>query len=126
MQTLIRSMEATVVCGLALIPALLFAADQSDWRDKMQPITPKGYLCRHCDTPLLIDGKLYEAAWASVPWTDAFEDIQGEAKPKPRFQTRAKLLWDDEYLYIAAELEEPHVWATLTNHDAVIFQDPDF
>lgn len=30
------------------------------------------------------------------------------------------------HLYIAAELEEPHVWATLTNHDAVIFQDPDF
>jgi transglutaminase-like putative cysteine protease len=36
------------------------------------------------------------------------------------------MLWDDDYLYIAAELTEPHVWATLTNHDAVIFRDPDF
>jgi predicted esterase len=53
-------------------------------------------------------------------------DIQGGAKPKPRFRTRAKLLWDDDYLYIAAEIQEPHVWATLTQHDAVIFQDPDF
>src|SRR5215831_127726 len=25
-----------------------------------------------------------------------------------------------------AKLEEPHVWATLTNHDSVIFNDPDF
>ena len=36
------------------------------------------------------------------------------------------MLWDDDYLYIAAELEEPHVWATLTQHDAVIFHDNDF
>jgi hypothetical protein len=41
-------------------------------------------------------------------------------------RTRAKLLWDDDCLYIGAELEEPHVWATLTEHDSVIFQDPDF
>ena len=36
------------------------------------------------------------------------------------------MLWDDEYFYVAAELEEPHVWGTLTKHDAVIFQDNDF
>ena len=51
----------------------------------------------------------------AAPWTADFVDIQGGAKPKPRFRTRAKMLWDDDYLYIAAELEEPHVWATLTN-----------
>jgi hypothetical protein len=36
------------------------------------------------------------------------------------------MLWDDRYLYIAADLEEPHVWATLTTHDSVIFHDNDF
>ncbi len=36
------------------------------------------------------------------------------------------MLWDDDALYIAAELEEPHVWATLTEHDSVIFHDNDF
>ena len=36
------------------------------------------------------------------------------------------MLWDDDCLYIAAELEEPNVWATLTKHDSVIFQDNDF
>jgi hypothetical protein len=36
------------------------------------------------------------------------------------------MLWDDQNLYIAAELEEPHVWATLTQHDSVIFHDNDF
>ena len=36
------------------------------------------------------------------------------------------MLWDDQYFYIGASLEEPHVWGTLTQHDAVIFQDNDF
>jgi len=126
MQTLIRSLAVIFGCGLALTPVRLPAADQVDWRTKMQPITPQGYLCRHTDTPIVIDGKLDDPAWATAPWTEMFADIQGDVKPKPRFQTRAKMLWDDEFLYIAAELDEPHVWATLTNHDSVIFQDPDF
>ena len=56
----------------------------------------------------------------------SYVDIEGDAKPLPRFRTRAKMLWDDEFFYVAAELDEPHVWATLTQHDAVIFQDNDF
>jgi hypothetical protein len=36
------------------------------------------------------------------------------------------MLWDQRYFYIAAEMEEPHVWATLTAHDSVIFHDNDF
>ena len=111
---------------LLLAPTLLFGSDRTDWLERMQPILPRGYLCRRPTTPIVIDGKLDEGAWAAAPWTENFVDIEGAAKPKPHFRTRAKLLWDDEYLYIAAELEEPQVWATLTNHDAVIFRDPDF
>ena len=36
------------------------------------------------------------------------------------------MVWDDKYLYFAAEIEEPHVWGTLTQHDSVIFRDNDF
>jgi hypothetical protein len=36
------------------------------------------------------------------------------------------MLWDDTYFYVGAELVEPHLWATLTQHDAVIFRDNDF
>jgi hypothetical protein len=50
-------------------------------------------------------------------------DIEGDVKPRPRFRTRVKMLWDDEALYIAAELEEPHVGALLTRHDSYIFHD---
>jgi hypothetical protein len=36
------------------------------------------------------------------------------------------MLWDDSALYIADEMEEPHIWGTLTEHDSVIFHDNDF
>ncbi|MEJ2482717.1 MAG: carbohydrate-binding family 9-like protein [Gemmatimonadota bacterium] len=40
--------------------------------------------------------------------------------------TRAKILWSEDALWIGAELEEPHVWGTLTERDAVIYLDDDF
>jgi hypothetical protein len=37
------------------------------------------------------------------------------------------MLWDEQYFYIAAELEEPHVQASFTKHDSYIFhEDNDF
>jgi hypothetical protein len=87
---------------------------------------PKGYVCYRASTPLTIDGKLDEIAWQKAPWTEDFVDIEGDPKPAPRFRTRAKMLWDDDFFYVGAELEEPHVWATLTRHDSVIFNDNDF
>ena len=87
---------------------------------------PKGYVCLRAALPVTIDGKLDDDAWSNAAWTDKFVDIEGAAKPLPRFATRVKMLWDDKYFYIGARLEEPHVWASLTKHDAVIFQDPDF
>lgn len=121
-----RLFFASLICLTLWAPAPARADNRTDWHDKMRIIVPKNYICRHTATPLTIDGKLDEPAWSDAPWTDDFRDIQGDARPVPRFHTHAKLLWDDNYLYIGAELEEPHVWATLTNHDAVIFQDPDF
>jgi len=106
------------------------AEDQAVENLRVRPdpkfIAPKGYVCFRAGTPLRIDGQLEETAWQQAPWTDDFTDIEGSAKPAPRFRTRAKMLWDDEFFYIAAELEEPHVWGTLTEHDAVIFHDNDF
>jgi hypothetical protein len=118
---------ALALCAFQAIAAPLPDPDSvSDWRTKMQPIVPRGYVCKYTALPVQIDGKLDDPAWEIAPWTDDFVDIEGAAKPKPRFRTRAKMLWDENYLYVAAELEEPHVWGTLTKHDSVIFLDPDF
>jgi hypothetical protein len=86
---------------------------------------PLGYVSPWAETPLKIDGVI-DDQWKSAPWTSDFVDIEGAVKPKPRFRTRAKMMWDTKYFYIAAELSEPHVWGTLTKHDSVIFHDNDF
>lgn len=36
------------------------------------------------------------------------------------------MLWDAQAFYIAAGMEEAHIWATLTEHDSVICMDNDF
>jgi hypothetical protein len=95
--------------------------------NKDQFVPPCGYLCHCAAEAPTIDGKLDEAAWRAAPWTDDFVDIEGDVKPKPRFRTRVKMLWDDKYFYIAAELEEPHLQGTFTKHDSYIFhEDNDF
>uniref|UniRef100_Q023Q6 Carbohydrate-binding domain-containing protein n=1 Tax=Solibacter usitatus (strain Ellin6076) TaxID=234267 RepID=Q023Q6_SOLUE len=107
--------KAGLVAGLLLLTSPLAA----------QP-KPAHYTCRRASSPIRIDGRLDDAAWARAPWTAYFIDIEGAKRPKPRYRTRAKMLWDDTYLYVAAELEEPDIRATLTEHDSVIFHDNDF
>lgn len=86
---------------------------------------PLQYECRRTPDPLHLDGRLDKAFWERASWTEEFVDIEGHLKPAPRFRTRAKMLWDDHALYLGFELDEPHVCATLTEHDSVIFHDND-
>lgn len=85
--------------------------------------TPKSYTLFQAKTPLNIDGELNEKSWKDTPWTDYFINIEGEDKPAPAYKTRVKMLWDEKYLYIAAELEEPHLWANKQPEKDIIFRD---
>ena len=69
--------------------------------------TPLHYTCNRAASPIHIDGILDDAAWQDAAWTTDFVDIQGADRTAPRFRTRVKMLWDDQYFYVAAELEEP-------------------
>jgi alpha-mannosidase len=108
-----RPLAATV---LALALAAPLAAQQG----------PRSYVCYRAPHAPRIDGALDEPAWRAAPWSETFVDIEGASRPAPRFRTRMKMLWDDRHLYVAASLQEPQVWATLTRRDAVIFHDNDF
>ena len=88
--------------------------------------TPLHYVCKETKDKVVIDGKLDEAGWQQATWTADFKDIEGDAKPAPPLRTRVKMMWDQQYLYIAATLQEPHIWGTLVDHDAIIFRDNDF
>ena len=87
---------------------------------------PPVYQCRRAKKPFVLDGNLDKEFWEDAEFTDVFVDIEGDKRPAPRFTTRAKLLWDDENLYIGAVLEGTEIWGHLTERDCVIFQDNDF
>ncbi len=91
------------------------------------PFSPPQYVCIKASDSVIIDGEIYDEIWDSAPWSDAFVDIRGvDYEKQPIYNTRMKMLWDDTHLYIAAELMEPHIWATLTQRDATLYWDNDF
>ena len=90
------------------------------------PFQPKIHICYQTETSITIDGRANEPDWQNATWTAPFMDIEGQLKPTPKLDTKAKMLWDDTYFYVYAKLDEPHVWATLKNRDDIIFQDDDF
>jgi hypothetical protein len=75
---------------------------------------------------LQIDGKGDEASWRKAEWSGDFSDIEGDKKPKPLHPTRVKMLWDKDYLYILAEMTEPHIWSYYTTRDQIVFHENDF
>ena len=84
------------------------------------------YICRRAPTAINIDGKLDDVAWQSADWTSDFVDVRGKDWPKPRLRTRCKLLYDDQNLYIAADLGDPDVWGTMTGKDQHLYLENNF
>lgn len=111
--------------ALAVALALLAVSAQAQTWDAMRDIEPRGYLVHRAAEAVVVDGRLDDAAWQAVPWTEPFVDIEGDLRPQPRFETRARMLWDDDYLYLGVTMEEPHVWGSITERNAVIFRDND-
>ena len=87
---------------------------------------PCEYAAAKADNVPTIDGKGDDECWVSAPWTEEFCDITGDEAKKPIYRTRAKMAWDDDYLYVFAELEEPNVTWSLTNRDDIVWHDNDF
>ena len=92
----LRTFTLSCIATLILLVLNGNAAPTNEW-PRMKSIQPHGYVCYRAKNPLQVDGRLDEAAWAAVPWTEDFADIEGPAKPKPKYRTRAKMLWDDTY-----------------------------
>lgn len=94
--------------------------------DERPAFNPRTYVAPRAATAPEIDGRLQDRAWSSTRWTRPFMDSRGPAHPTPEFRTRAKMTWDDDYLYLAAELEEPDVRASFTTRDTTVWRENAF
>ena len=81
------------------------------------------YIARRASAAPVIDGKLDERRWREAARSSPFVDLV-HGTPA-HLDTRAAVLWDDQYLYVGYWLEEPNVEATLTERDAPIYRDND-
>jgi hypothetical protein len=102
---------------------LLYSQGMANW-----VYAPKTYSCIYAgkEAQLKMDGDLTEKVWEQATWTTSFTDIEGQTKPEPYLDTKVKMVYDDEYLYIGAQLMESHLWATYDKQDMVIFEENNF
>ena len=85
-----------------------------------QPPVPR-YEVRRTSGHIVVDGQLDEKSWESAPPIEfVFPwDFQTGAKQK----TIAKLLWDDNYLYVGYDCEDTDIVAQHTERDDPTYQD---
>jgi hypothetical protein len=116
------------VCVLAVLLSTphLSAQRRGIPKSEAMPFAPRQTVCYRTPARLVVDGKLDEDAWRATTPSEPFVDIEGSQRPRPRYQSAVKMLWDDEFFYVGAEIEEPDIWATIRARDSVIFQDNDF
>src|SRR5690554_1640714 len=107
----------------SIIFLMLFTLVVSNAVSQSHP-APKSYIAYKTIDVIDVDGKADEVSWQKAPFTSDFIDIEGVVKPK--YQTNVKMLYDQDYMYFYAKMEEPHVWGTLKQRDTVIFYDNDF
>ena len=72
-------------------------------------------------TPIVIDAKLDEAAWRQAPAVGEFHFNWWKEGPKE--QTVAKLLWDDENLYVGFYCHDKHISAEVVARHGPVSRD---
>jgi hypothetical protein len=79
---------------------------------------------RRIDT-IVVDGNLNEASWHNAERTSLFTFWDGSVAPAS-LQTAARMVWDDEYLYIAFNAKDPDVYATYSARDSRLWEQDNF
>lgn len=82
------------------------------------------YQVRPASGPIVIDGKLEGQAWHDVERIVLKKVLRERGDNSPlRARTWVSALWDEDHLYLAFEVEDQEIWATLRDHDARLFEE---
>lgn len=116
-----------VILLIGLVTSSILSNSQDIWKGFEHLFDPaRNYVAYKTISEITIDGQANETDWEQANWSEYFKDIEGEGKAKPLYETRIKMLWDENNLYIFAELEEPHIWAYYDKNDMIVFHENDF
>ena len=104
----LASKLALTLCLIGLTTIAAQAQEAPDWE--------RHYDSRHVDGPIIIDGLATELAWQLAPEVGSFTRFQDDDRV-PEFQTMAKMLWNEEYLYLLIAVEDPDIWSSMVERD---------
>jgi uncharacterized repeat protein (TIGR03806 family) len=81
---------------------------------------PTEFECRWADAPIQVDGKADEPAWKKAQVIDRFYlPWLGKNARAAKTKTSARLLWDRDYLYFFAEMEDADLYADVKEPDGM-------
>jgi len=84
------------------------------------PPIPK-YEVKRAVSPIVVDGKLDDKAWAAANTAEL--TFPWEAQTGAKQKTVARLLWDDDNLYVSYDCEDADVTAQFTQRDDPTYRD---
>jgi len=102
-----------------MLPAIL-AAGALLAQSRPAPPIPK-YEVKRAASPITVDGRLDDKAWAAANTAELA--VTWESQTGPRQKTAARLLWDDENLYVSYACEDTDVTAIYTQRDDPTYRD---
>jgi hypothetical protein len=78
------------------------------------------YHCTRTTKAIVVDGDLEDTAWQVAAPMVFRATLDGAA---PRFPTTARMLWDDEHLYISYHCVDEDIWSTMTERDDHLWEE---
>ncbi len=126
------TIRVTLAAALAGVIGLVVATLGGQGGASPQPAPafkapPTAFECRWARGPITIDGKADEDAWKHAQVIDNFYLPWLGAKARAaKTATKAKLLWDHEYLYFFADMEDTDLYADVKEHDGMTWENDVF
>lgn len=108
------------LAGLAV--AALLAAGQALAAERLK--IPSEFDCPRAVGPVKLDGKADEPAWEKALIIESF--VANWTSRPGRTRTKARLMWDDEYLYFHAEMQDADLYADIRETNGNLWENDVF
>lgn len=111
-------------CLLLLPVCFLCGCAAAEAQHAGDPPTVRAAECRWAADPIKIDAAIDEPAWQKAQVLQDFAVYW--LKRKAKSATKARLLWDDRYLYFAAEMEDADLYGQVKDPNGMTWHDDVF
>jgi hypothetical protein len=114
-----RKHARLLLCAIVLAAAIAALAQQPQQPQPSQPEVPLPptpvFEVMRTPAPIVVDGKLNDAAWAKTPVIGPLVNNRDGAPST--LQSEAKVLYDDKFIYFASRFVDDNIWATFKKRD---------